>query len=98
MQKIITIRASQGNLNKTLTAFTRAGWKVLSVTKGSELGRVGFSYKWTVVLENMYSYSNPNDVDNIVYNLQKLSLIDNVMFIFMALVIVGVIVALIVCL
>ena len=51
MQRVITVRASQSDLNEILERFVSAGWKVLSATKGSEWGRVGFSYKWTIVLE-----------------------------------------------
>lgn len=51
MQKVITIRASQADLNRQLEKFSAMGWKTVSVAKGSEWGRVGFSYKWTIVLE-----------------------------------------------
>lgn len=51
MQKIITIRASQKDLEKALAKFVSLGWHVLSATKGSEWGRVGTSYKWTVILD-----------------------------------------------
>ena len=51
MQKIVTIRSSQGNLNENLREYTRSGWKIVSTTKGSEWTRVLNTYKWTVVLE-----------------------------------------------
>ena len=51
MQKIVTIRASQKDLEKALTKFVSFGWRVLNATKGSEWGRVGLSYKWTIVLD-----------------------------------------------
>ncbi len=51
MQKIITIRSSQAKLPENLKYYTRAGWRVVSTTRGSEWTRILFSYKWTVVLE-----------------------------------------------
>ncbi len=51
MQRVITVRASQSDLNVALGKIVSSGWKVLSTTRGSEWGRVGFSYKWTVILE-----------------------------------------------
>ena len=57
MQKVLTIRASQNDLNKQLDELTKKGYKVISVAKGSEFTQLGFSYKWTVVLEI------PDDVD-----------------------------------
>ena len=52
MQTFVNIRSSQRGLQECLEKFTASGWKVLSVTKGSELTRIGFSIKWTVILEN----------------------------------------------
>lgn len=51
MQKVISIRSTQGGLDKNLEEYRRAGWKVLSITKGSEWSRIFLTYKWTVVLE-----------------------------------------------
>ena len=51
MQKIITIRSSQGNLDDNLKEYTRNGWRIVSTTKGSEWTRVFNTYKWTIVLE-----------------------------------------------
>ena len=51
MQKVVTIRASQGDLEQVTAKFIAQGWRVVSVTKGSEWGRVGMSYKWTFILE-----------------------------------------------
>lgn len=52
MQKVITIRASQADIAAELEKFVQAGWLVKSLTRGSTWTRFGFSYKWTVVLEN----------------------------------------------
>lgn len=51
MQKIVNLRASQGDLDDALDQFVKDGWKIISVTRGSEWSRVGFSYNWTIVLE-----------------------------------------------
>ncbi len=51
MQKVVTIRASQKDLEFAIEKFISFGWRVVNTTKGSELGRVGFSYKWTIILE-----------------------------------------------
>lgn len=51
MQKIVTIRSSQGNLYSNLSEYTRNGWRIVSTTKGSEWTRMLNTYKWTVVLE-----------------------------------------------
>lgn len=51
MQKIFTIRASQKDLEKALAKFVSLGWHVLNATKGSEWGRIGASYKWTIILD-----------------------------------------------
>ena len=60
MQQVITIRASQGDLNEALRQLTNRKWKVVSVVRGSEWGRIGFSYKWTVVLEGDEKDNHPN--------------------------------------
>lgn len=52
MQKFINIRSSQSSLKEELEKFVEKGWKVVNVSKGSELSRVMFSMKWTVTLEN----------------------------------------------
>ena len=51
MQKVITIRASQSGLEKHLSYYLNAGWKIVSTTRGSEWGRVLNTYRWTVILE-----------------------------------------------
>ncbi len=51
MQQVITIRSSQRALNEKLSTYLRSGWKVVSITKGSEWTRVLTTYSWTVVLE-----------------------------------------------
>ncbi len=51
MQKVITIRASQSDIEEACKKFIALGWRVLSASKGSEWGRVGLSYKWTIILE-----------------------------------------------
>jgi len=51
MQKVITVRASQRDLKKIIDEFLSRGWCVVSVTKGSDLRRVGFSFTWTIVLD-----------------------------------------------
>ena len=51
MQKVITIRASQSGLEKHLSHYLNAGWKIVSTTRGSEWGRVLNTYRWTVILE-----------------------------------------------
>lgn len=81
MQKIVTIRASQGALDEALTKFTEAGWNVKSVTKGSEWSRIGFSYKWTVVLECDDATANTQDFQEIKNDIQISSAIKNIIFI-----------------
>ncbi len=44
MQMFVNIRSSQHGLQECLEKFTAKGWKVLSVTKGSELTRLCFSH------------------------------------------------------
>ena len=51
MQKVVTVRASQKDLEQVTAKFISQGWRVVSVTKGSEWGRIGLSYKWTIILE-----------------------------------------------
>lgn len=51
MQKVISIRSTQSGLDRNLEEYKRAGWKVLSITKGPEWSRLFLTYKWTVVLE-----------------------------------------------
>ncbi len=51
MQKVIQIRSSQRNLDQALAPYKRGGWRVVSVTRGSEWTRVLFTYTWTVILE-----------------------------------------------
>ncbi|MGN1103906.1 MAG: hypothetical protein ACI4QI_03435 [Candidatus Coproplasma sp.] len=70
MQKVITVRASQKDLDMKLNEITKLGWEVVSVTKGSEMGRIGFSYKWTVVL-NIPDNTNSDIIQ------KRLSLISN---------------------
>ena len=36
MQKIITIRSSQGTLDSKIEEYTKDGWKVVSIGRGSE--------------------------------------------------------------
>ena len=59
MQKFINIRSSQFALKKELEKFVEKGWKVVDVSKGSDLSRVMFSLRWTVTLEN-----NAEDADD----------------------------------
>lgn len=63
MQRVITIRASHSDLDGALQSFTQKRWKVMSVTKGSEWGRVGTSYKWTIILDIPDNYSNIRNID-----------------------------------
>ena len=51
MQKIFEVRASQKALSEKLNGLIQQGIKVISVTRGSFWSRIGFSYKWTVVLD-----------------------------------------------
>ena len=51
MQKIITVRSSQGNLANKLMTYLNDDWKVVSTARGSEWGRILNTYSWTVVLE-----------------------------------------------
>ena len=51
MQKIITVRSSQGNLTNKLMTYLTDDWKVVSTARGSEQGRILNTYSWTVVLE-----------------------------------------------
>ena len=57
MQAVIKVRASHGDLQRVLSEIATLNVRVLSVTKGSELGRVGLSYNWTVILEGEELYS-----------------------------------------
>ena len=68
----VTIRASQSDIEKACTKFISFGWRVLSTSKGSEWGRVGASYKWTIILE---IDDDKKNVDEIIENvLQEFSL------------------------
>lgn len=58
MQKVVTIRASQKDLEAALEKFISYGWRILNVTRGSMWGRVGLSYKWTIILELGENYNN----------------------------------------
>ena len=51
MQKIVEVRASQGSLSNKLSEYLKAGWTIVSTTRGSEWTRILNTYKWTVVLE-----------------------------------------------
>ena len=76
MQRVVTIRASQKDLDYVLARFTRRNWRVISVTKGSELGRIGFSYKWTVILDGDKNGVNASsDIDDIIKETNKSSYI-----------------------
>ena len=74
MQTVVTIRSSHRDLQGVLAEFVKIDVRVVSVTKGSELGRVGFTYKWTVVLEGdkLYSEKMPQ-IDRIIKNAAKRS-------------------------
>ncbi len=52
MQKILTIRSSQGNLQAKLVPYLEKGYRIVSTTRGTDSTRVLNTYKWTVVLEN----------------------------------------------
>lgn len=52
MQKIVNIRSSQFGLKEGLERFAAKGWRVVNVSKGSELTRLAFSLRWTLILEN----------------------------------------------
>ena len=76
MQRVVTIRASQKDLDYVLARFTRRNWRVISVTKGSELGRIGFSYKWTVILDGDKNGVNASsDIDDIIKETNRSSYI-----------------------
>lgn len=64
MQKVVTIRASQKDLEFVIEKFASYGWRVLSTVRGSEWGRVGMSYKWTIVLELGENEYNANEKIN----------------------------------
>ena len=84
MQKVITVRASQSDLDRKLNELTKMGWKVVSVTKGSELGGVGFSYKWTIVLdvpENQSATSVERIMNNTKNDLRSKSLASTIVLV-----------------
>ena len=64
MQKVVTIRASQQDLEAVIERFISNGWRVLNTTKGSEWGRIGFSYKWTIILELGENYHDADEKIN----------------------------------
>lgn len=64
MQKVVTIRASQKDLEFVIEKFISYGWRVLNTARGSEWGRVGISYKWTIVLELGENDYNANEKIN----------------------------------
>lgn len=67
MQKVVTIRASQKDLEAVLEKFISSGWRILNVTRGSMWGRVGLSYKWTIILELGENYNNAEQkIKNII--------------------------------
>lgn len=66
MQKVVSFRASQSDLNDKLNEFTKRGWKVVNVAKGSDLNRVGISYTWTVVLDIPDNSFDPKQIDKIL--------------------------------
>lgn len=51
MQKIISLRESQKGLDEALKSYVKAGWKVVSTTRGGEWTRILNTYKRTVILE-----------------------------------------------
>lgn len=65
MQKFINIRTSQFSLTGQLKKFAAYGWKVIDVTKGSELSRFMFSMRWTITLENYAEDADEQVIDNI---------------------------------
>lgn len=71
MQKVVNIRVSQNELAGYLEKFGEYGWKVVSVSKGSELGRTFTSYKWTVVLESNSPDADPEAVDKLTSGVNK---------------------------
>ena len=74
MQRVITIRASQSDLDLLLSELALLKVRVVSVTRGSEWGRVGFSYKWTVVLEADKLYeAQMEQIDKVVKSYTKKS-------------------------
>ena len=66
MQKVVTIRASQKDLVFVIEKFISYGWRVLNTARGSEWGRVGLSYKWTIVLELGENDNNADEKINSV--------------------------------
>lgn len=62
MQKIVNIRSSQFALKESLEMFVAKGWKIVSISKGSELTRLVFSLRWTVLLENDSDDANVDDL------------------------------------
>lgn len=72
MQKVITVRASQKDIEQVTAKFIAQGWHVVSVTKGSEWGRIGMSYKWTFILEMDDSIAKANvDTSRAVEDIKK---------------------------
>ena len=74
MQTVVKVRASHGDLQRVLSELALLNIRVISVTKGSEWGRIGLSYNWTVVLEGekLYTEKMPK-IESIIKNATKRS-------------------------
>lgn len=81
MQKIITIRTTQRALNQQLETFIKLGWTIKSITKGSDWDQIGFTYKWTIVLENNSKNPNLKALNNVRKDIQKSSMTKNIILI-----------------
>ena len=62
MQKVLNIRSSQFGLKESLDKFAAVGWRILSVSKGSELSRFVFSLRWTILLESVSDDATDDDL------------------------------------
>lgn len=83
MQKVVTIRASQKDLEFVIEKFISYGWRVLNTARGSEWGRVGISYKWTIILElGENDYNADEKINSIIREFSSKSYVTTSLLVF----------------